>query len=271
MAQMPFGYEQLNIEISGPETGAPLLLLHGWGSSAQLMGVLADALSDEFRVYNFDLPGHGSSPPPPEPWGVPEHAELIFRFIKERIGKPVDIIGHSNGGRISLYMASEPEMAPFIKHLVLISPSGIPRQRTWKYYLRSNLAKALKTPFQLLPEPFREFGLDWLRHSLVWKLLGSSDYSRLEGVMRGTFVKTVNFYVQDRLQRIKAPTLLFWGNRDEAITIAQMHTLEQDIPDAGLIILENAGHYGHLDDPDTVIAATRYFLTEEQPETVAAS
>lgn len=270
MAQKPFGYEDLHVDVSGPEDGEPLLLLHGWGSSAALMGVLADAFADTFRVYNVDLPGHGLSPAPPEEWGVPEHAVLVFDMIRDRIGQPVDVVGHSNGGRISLYMASEPEMMPYIERLVLISPSGITPLRGWKYYARKHTASALKAPFELLPGNLREHGLDWLRHSLVWKALGSSDYRTLQGVMRGTFVKTVNFHVDDRVQRIQAPTLLFWGDRDQSVSRYQMETLEQKIPDAGLIVLPGAGHYGYLDDPDTVIAATRHFLTAdvEQPQTV---
>ncbi|HET6567102.1 MAG TPA: alpha/beta hydrolase [Rhodothermales bacterium] len=271
MAVKPFSYEDLNVEVSGPENGEPLLLLHGWGSSTRLMQVLADAFADTFRVYNVDLPGHGRSPAPPEPWGVPEHAELVFRLVQERIGRPIDVVGHSNGGRIALYMASEPEMMPSIERLVLISPSGITPRRGWKYYARKYTASTLKAPFELLPDRMRDFGLDWLRHSLVWKALGSSDYRSLQGVMRGTFVKTVNFHVDDRVRLIQAPTLLFWGDRDQAVSRYQMETLEREIPDAGLIVLTGAGHYGHLDDPDTVIAATRHFLTAdvEQRQAVA--
>ena len=58
-------YRDLHLDVHGPETGAPVLLLHGWGSSAQLMRPVADALADRYRVYNLDLPGHGLSPPPP--------------------------------------------------------------------------------------------------------------------------------------------------------------------------------------------------------------
>ena len=260
MPEVPFGYEQLHLECSGPETGAPVLLLHGWGSSAQLMQPIAAALADQYRLFNLDLPGHGHSPPPPEAWGVPEHAGLVRTFLDKEVGEPVTIIGHSNGGRIALFLASDPETAPLLKRLVLISPSGIPARRTWKYYVRKNLAQVLKAPFQILPAPLSDYGLDWLRHSLVWRALGSSDYRALEGVMRETFVKTVNGYVHERLHRIGVPTLVFWGDQDTAISRRQMAILEDAIPDAGLVILEGAGHYGYLDDPDTFIAATRYFL-----------
>ncbi len=112
-----------------------MLLLHGWGSNAQLMRPVADALTDRYRVYNLDLPGHGLSPPP-EPWGVPEHAALVRRLLEEHIGAPTTVVGHSNGGRIALYMASEPDSSLLIQRLVLVSPSGIPPRRTWKYHAK---------------------------------------------------------------------------------------------------------------------------------------
>lgn len=266
MTTPSFGYDRLHLETTGPEAGAPILLLHGWGSSAELMRPVANALKDRYRVYNLDLPGHGLSPPPPEPWGVPEHAVVVQQLIEDEIGQPVTIIGHSNGGRIALYMAADDRMRGLIRRLVLISPSGVPRERTLGYHVRRNAAKVLKAPFEVLPEPLREFGLDWLRHSLVWRLIGSSDYSRLQGVMRDTFVKTVNQYVEDRLHQIEVPTLLFWGSRDEAVTRKQVQVLEEGIPDAGLVVLEDAGHYGYVDDLDTFIAATRHFLEQDREE-----
>ena len=224
------------------------------------MRPIAQALSDEYHVYNLDLPGHGLSPAPPEAIGVPEHAALVAELIRERIGKPVLIIGHSNGGRIALFMASDPSMKGLIRRMVLVSPSGVPPRRPPSYYVKKFVARALKAPFEILPSGPREFGLDWLRHSLVWRFLGSSDYRALEGVMRDTFVKTVTFYVDDRLGKIDTPTLLIWGDRDSAVSRYQMAVLEERIRDAGLVVLESAGHYGYLDDFDTFIGATRYFF-----------
>ena len=254
--------EHLNLEVSGPEGGEPVVLLHGWGSSAELMRPIARALSDVWRVYNVDLPGHGHSPAPPAPWGVPEHAGLVQRLIAERTDRSVTLVGHSNGGRIALYMASEPSMAHLVRRLVLIAPSGITPLRTRGYYFRRSLAQTLKAPFDLLPPEFREPGLDWLRHSLAWRALGSSDYRALDGVMRGTLVKTVNCHVDERIARIDVPCLVFWGDQDEAISRHQMDVLENRIPDAGLVVLPGAGHYAFLDAPDVFIAATRYLLEE---------
>jgi pimeloyl-ACP methyl ester carboxylesterase len=255
--------ERLNIERTGPDVGRAVLVLHGWGSSALNMRPLADALSDQYRVWNVDMPGHGNSPPPPEPWGVPEHAALVRALIDEEMGGRAVIVGHSNGGRISLYMASDPDLSLGIEALVLVSPSGIRPRRSAKYKVRRAVAETLKAPFQVLPEPAREFGLDWLRHSLVWKLLGSSDYRALEGVMRETFVKTVNCYLDDRVDRINIPVLLFWGTRDEAVSRYQMDQLCRKLPDCGLVELEGAGHYGYLEHFDTVVEGIRTLLDPE--------
>ena len=259
-ASLSLKAENLHLETSGPPEAPPVLLLHGWGSSAHLMHPIALGLADRYRVFNLDLPGHGRSPLPEAAPGIPEQAALVAERIRQEMTPPVSVVGHSNGGRIALYLACEPDTAPLIKRLVLISPAGITPVRNWTFYAKRTLARALKAPFALLPAPLADPCLDWLRHSLLWRMLGSSDYRALEGVMRETFVRTVNFYLDDRVHRITVPTLLFWGDRDTAISLQQMRFLESTLPDAGLVILKDAGHYGYLDDPDTFMAATRYFL-----------
>jgi pimeloyl-ACP methyl ester carboxylesterase len=253
-------YADLRIDRQGPTDGDALLLLHGWGSSGRDMQPIAEALADTYQTHTLDLPGHGASPPPPTAWGVPEHARLLHSYIRDAIQAPVSIIGHSNGGRIALYMASDPEMCAALQRLVLISPSGIAPERSWSVAVRSAVATTLKAPFQMLPKPLRRPALDWLRHSALWRLLGSSDYNRATGAMRETFVKTVSHHLDDRVDRIQLPVLIFWGTRDEAVSRRQVETLEAAIDDCGVVNLEGAGHYGHLEQLDTFLSATRYFL-----------
>jgi pimeloyl-ACP methyl ester carboxylesterase len=253
-------YRDLYTDVRGPTDGESLLLLHGWGSSSEHMRPVADALENRYRCHLVDLPGHGQSPPPPEPWGVPEHAECLTEYIQQEIKTKATLVGHSNGGRLSLYLASQSATAGLVRRLILISPSGVRPERSWATRARAGVATALKTPVQALPEPVRTPAMDWLRHSAVWKLLGSSDYNAASGVMRETFVKTVNYHLDDALDRISAPALLFWGTGDEAVPRRQIEILEERIPDCGLVELPGAGHYGHLDQFDTFISAVRYFL-----------
>lgn len=260
LAPPAYRADRLRCAISGDAAGAPVLLLHGWGSSAARMAPIAEALAPDYRVVNVDLPGHGHSPPPAEVMGVPEHADLVRDVIDARIGQPVTVVGHSNGGRIALYMASHLAYKQHIRRLALVSPSGVTPRRSVGYHVRRTLARALKAPFRLAPEPLRAYGLDWLRHSLVWRMLGSSDYRSVEGIMRSVFVRMVTFHLDEQVRNIDVPVLLFRGDRDTAVSQRQMEYLVRTIPDAGLVSLEKAGHYGYMDDFAAFIAATRHFL-----------
>ncbi len=276
-----FALSRMHVEVTGPEGAPPLLVLHGWGSSAWMMRPVAAALNDRFRVHTLDLPGHGRTAPPSVAWGVEEYAALVAAYMDanglgatgmgasgmDATSAPVPAIGHSNGGRILLTMAADPAMASRFASLVLVSPSGIRRTPTARVRLKRAVARLLRAPFDVLPDgDVKDAALDWLRHTLVWKALGSSDYNRLPPTMRETFVRTVGHFVEDRLGRIRIPVLVFWGDRDTDIVREQMDRLVGGLPDAGLVVLEGAGHYGYLDRMDVFEAATRQFLIG--PETV---
>ena len=257
---------RVNVRDEGPRTETALLFLHGWGSSAAMMRSLSQPLSQHYRCISIDFPGHGNSPEPPIALGVPQHITIAQDVLRQLAVDKFALIGHSNGGRVSLEWSSWTDMrgnGP--RFLVLISPSGVQRRRSTSYYVKSWTARILKWPFSLLPSPLKALGLDWLRHSLLWKALGSADYRALTGVMRETFVLTVGFYVTNRLSGISCPVVLFWGSEDDAITREQMSILEKSIPDAGLHVLEGAGHFGYTEHPNLVIGAVHSLMQHHQP------
>ena len=72
---------KLYYEKSG--SGAPLLLLHGWGGRADSFLPVTRDFSQARTVYAVDFPGHGNSPEPPQPWSVTAMAgipQLLARF-----------------------------------------------------------------------------------------------------------------------------------------------------------------------------------------------
>jgi len=249
--------DRVHVDIRGSVDAATVLLLHGWGSSSELMAPLAARLEKDFRVISVDFPGHGRSPDPHTAWDIPAHAFLVRHLLAQHASEQTVIVGHSNGGRVALHMMSQTDAPPNVHALVLVAPSGIRRKRSFGFHARSWTARILKAPFAIMPGPVRDFGLDWLRHSLVWKLLSSSDYQTLEGVMRETFVHCVNHYVEDALPQVHVPVVVLRGDVDEAISDDQVQRLVGRLPDAGLVTLPGAGHYAHLDAPDAVVAAIR--------------
>ena len=66
-------------------------------------------------------------------------------------------------------------------------------------------------------------------------------------MMRQVMVKVVNEDLEPYLPNIKCPTLLVWGVNDTATPLSDGEKMEKLIPDAGLVKLENAGHYSFLE------------------------
>ena len=93
-------------------TGPNVLLLHGWGCSVQHFAPIAQELAKNYRVTVIDFPAHGQSGRPPEPWGVPDYAACVKDLMGQLGIAPCDIIAHSFGGRVALYMAATwPDLA----------------------------------------------------------------------------------------------------------------------------------------------------------------
>jgi len=64
------------------------------------------------------------------------------------------------------------------------------------------------------------------------------------------------------LPRIKAPTLLIWGESDDDTTLADAHAMEKLIPGARLLVLKNAGHFSYLDQYGRFRLAVIPFLND---------
>ena len=55
------------------------------------------------------------------------------------------------------------------------------------------------------------------------------------------------------LGRIKAPTQLIWGNRDQFASASEQKALLAVIPHARLAVYEGVGHSPHWEDPDRFV------------------
>ena len=240
--------------------GPPLLLLHGWGSRATVMLPLAKALADIRTCYVPDLPGFGETPPPGEPWSVDDYKEFVRTFSENAIGVPTDVLAHSFGGRMTLKWAAESGSGDKLKKILITGGAGMKPRRTPSFYFRKSAAFILKAPFLLLPAALKEKALAWLRKTAVWKQLGSSDYQKLEGVMRETFVRTVSEHLEPCLPHISQEVLLLWGKEDAATPWYQAERMEKGLKNGALVGIEGAGHYAFLDQPVRFLRIARAFF-----------
>jgi pimeloyl-ACP methyl ester carboxylesterase len=264
---VPGALDTDQIQISGLRTrrlirgeGEELLVLHGWGASIEALYPIVAGLAPVARVHALDLPGFGESESPPEPWGVEEYQAFVAAYMDAAGIARASIVGHSNGGRIAIRMAAT-EPARVVK-LVLVDAAGIRPKRTFRWYRRVGMAKVGKYAARYLGAPGER-----LRETLVGRV-ASADYAAA-GELRTTLVKLVNADLRPYMPDIAASTLLVWGAEDEETPVAMAREMERLIPDAGLVVLEGAGHFSYLDQPGRFARIVSHFLAP--PARAAAS
>ena len=258
-----YTYKSITAHYKVIGSGKPLLILHGWGSSSDVMLPMAKKLSVNHTCYIPDLPGFGASPAPDRAWNVDDYADFTQQFIQDMKLDTPDVLAHSFGGRIMLKLGSRSSAKEHVGKILITGGAGMKPQRPASFYFKKYLAKFLKAPLLILPENLREPALAWLRSTSLWKALGSGDYQQLQGVMRETFVKTVSEYLEPCMVHIDQDILLLWGRDDDATPLYQAQRMEKGIVSAALVVIDNAGHYAFLDQPERFRLIAEAFLNPE--------
>lgn len=242
-------------------SGKPLLLLHGWGSDSKVMMPMAKELQNIRTSYLVDFPGFGNSPEPTSAWKVDDFANLIESFIENIIpNDSFDLIVHSFGARVALKLLTRPEISSKIDKVVFTGAAGLQPKRSASFYFKKYTAKTLKLPFNFLPKNLREKGLKKLRQTSFWKSLGSSDYQKLSGVMRETFVACVNEHLDSLVPQVEHEVLLIWGVNDTATPLYQGKQFERLLKESALVEISEAGHYAFLDKPKQFASILHAYL-----------
>ena len=235
-----------------------LLILHGWGCDATVYADLSERLSNGAQRYNVmipELPGFGKTPEPPEAWGVSDYADYVFAFCEEArlfdktiFESPPVILAHSLGCRIATKLLAEQRISPL--KVIYTGAAGVKPKRTAGQRFRTRLFKAKK--FFLKPFPK---AVEKMRQKY-----GSEDYRNASPIMRQTLVKIVNEDLTPLFSKIKQDVLLVWGENDDSTPIADARLMEELMPNAGLAIIKNAGHYAFLDQPELFVRILDSYL-----------
>lgn len=232
---------ELNFEVYGErrEGVLPLVVLHGWANSVDVIRPLASALGAYTEVFSIDLPGHGKSPVPDSVYGMEDFANALKSFLVAKELSEVYLLGHSFGGKtIIKFSALYPDYA---KKIVLIGASGLRPRPSLKKRVKFLLLKYLRAAIR-----FKNTRLG-KRIYEEWYIpqFASRDYNNA-GPMLKTFVKTINEELHEELSLIKVPALLLWGDRDDESPPSVGAEMESLIEDSRLILLPNQDHYPFL-------------------------
>lgn len=232
--------------------GSPIILMHGWGCEAKTLESVERTAAQTHHVYNLDLPGFGQTPEPNDVWGVDAYTLIVEGFCKALGIERPTLLGHSFGGRLAIVFASRND----VDKVILVDAAGVKPKRPLKYYLKVysfKTAKWLANTF--LPDEKAKAMIDRMRGKSA-----SADYAAASPRMRAILSRVVNEDLKHLMPKIKAPTLLIWGENDTATPLSDAKIMERLIPEAGLVSFKGCGHYSFLDNPGQFAAVLNSFL-----------
>ena len=198
-----------------------LVLLHGMSGSSRWWSRNVPALAEHFRTCAVDLPGFGASRG--ARWlGLDAGADWLVRWMDgEGLGR-AHVAGHSLGGAVAARLAARhPER---VERLVLVNAA-----------IRARGVRGAT------------------RVGDVWHTLGRRQPGFLPMLMQDllrmhprSFVLALDEVLrcdwQKDLERIAAPTLVVWGERDPIMPMLHGRQLAAAISGASFVALPNAGH-----------------------------
>ena len=246
-------------------SGPPVILVHGAGSGGPVWHRQIAELSIDHRVIVPDIPMFGISGMPTEIRAPTEQVADVILGVMDKIGvESADIAGHSLGALGTLMaLIQEPER---FNRAVLMTPPGF--GRGLNFMLRMASVPALQRFINYGSRRNRYWFFDQfeaqksgpseekaLLRELQFQVGNRDDGIEVfhEGLTKFTGIMGQrNLIPAELAAKIKAPTLLLWGDSDRMIPTRHSKRAAALIPDVRLEILENCGHILQLEAPDRV-------------------
>jgi pimeloyl-ACP methyl ester carboxylesterase len=256
---------RLHARDTGRKDASAVIMIHGFGSSLHTWEAWAWALSADYRVIRFDLPGSGLSGADPTGDYTDRRSLQVLAALMDQLGVwRATLIGNSIGGRIAWNFAvQQPDR---VNKLVLVSPdgfaspgvsygvkpevpmlAGMMRYALPKSMLRTNLVPAYGDPERLTDDVVTRY------HDLMLA-------PGVRDAMIARMEQTILEDPEPLLRRIAAPTLLVWGEKDGMIPFSNSADYLRTIPDATLAALPGLGHVPQEEAPAVALEAVAGFL-----------
>lgn len=263
------GFEWEGRRIAWGRTGGgpAVVLCHGTPFSSVLWQPFAEALSSDFTVYTWDMPGYGQSSKRAEDAVDFGSQALAFAALLEhwRLDRP-HVIAHDFGGAVSLrthLVGGVPYASLMLVDVVAIPPSGSPFFR----YVQAHPDLLAELPPYIHAAIVREY-IQGASH----RGLRADDLEALVAPWLGpegqpAFYRQIAAYDERYLQEneqglgeMAIPVRVVWGTNDTWIPAERADKLTDLIPGATLRLVGNSGHLMHYDAPIALADEIRNWL-----------
>jgi len=236
--------------------GPPVVFCHGTPWSSRLWEPFADALSGEFTVYLWDMPGYGSSSKrPADLVDLGVQGELFADLLAHWGLDHPHIVSHDFGGAVALralllHRAAYGSLA--LVDVVALSPWGSDFFR---------LVKENADVFAAQPARVHRGAIEAYISGASHRGLTDDQLARLTAPWT-TAAGQAAFYrqiaqaderftteLEPRYADIDLPVVVIWGAEDSWIPVDRAYRLAELIPGCELRIVTGAGHLVQLDQP----------------------
>lgn len=241
---------RLHYRLDGTADAPVLALPSSLGTSTELWTENVEYWGERFRILRFDQRGHGGSEAPPGPYSLGDLGRDFMGLLDELELERVTLCGLSLGGATAMWVASEaPER---IDRLILACTSarfGEPAQ--W-------LERA---------ETVRSAGLEVIAEKVVARWFTEDVRPETVAAFRALLVSTpaegyaascealAGWDFRGRLGEIHADTLVIAGAEDAVAPLRESELLVEGIPQARLVVVEQAAHLANVEQPESFASA----------------
>ncbi len=164
----------------------PLVLIHAQGVDATSFENVWAQLSKKYHVYSIDCYGHGGSLHDAGQYNVADISKAVIRFIEDVVKEKVFLLGHSSGGLIAAYIASNTSLC---KYLILEDPpffasQGERRKTSFNYIDLSTVCHNF-----INQKDSKDFVLYYFIHQYAWNLFPENSREKVKGKMTAMAAK----------------------------------------------------------------------------------
>ncbi|MFF3165384.1 bifunctional 3-oxoadipate enol-lactonase/4-carboxymuconolactone decarboxylase PcaDC [Streptomyces sp. NPDC003273] len=252
----------LQYRFDGPQDAPVLILGPSLGTTWHMWDRQIPELTKQWRVFRFDLPGHGGAPARP----APSVGELAARLLATLDAVGVQRFGYAGcalGGAVGIELAlRHPER---LASLALVAAS--PRFGTADEFRQRGVivrTNGLDPIARTSPDRWFTGGFAAAQPAITeWavQMVRTTD----PGCYIASCEALAGFDVRHELGRVGVPTLVLVGSDDQVTGPAEARTLVAGIPDARLAVVPGASHLVPVEQPGAVTdLLVRHFSTAWQ-------
>ncbi|HSF39174.1 MAG TPA: alpha/beta hydrolase [Thermoanaerobaculia bacterium] len=256
-----------NVQLSGRETGQPMIFAHGFGCDQNMWRFVTPAFEDEYRIVLFDHVGAGRSDL--SAYNRTRHGSLqgyasdVLDICRELDLSRVIFVGHSVSAAIGMLAAiEEPER---FEALVLVGPSPC--------YIDDGdyVGGFSREDIDGLLESLDSNYLGW-SSAMAPVIMGNPDRPELGAELTNSFCRTdpeiarhfarVTFLSDNRndLPKVTVRSLILQCSEDAIAPRCVGEYVHRNLPGSELVLMQATGHCPNLSAPEETIAAIKNFL-----------